>query len=436
MASKYFPPPALLKDKYSTWQKEMKTWDLVTSLDKSKRALMVFLSLEGIAREAVLELDTAVLNSEDGMKKLYEKLDTLFLEDVNQSAFWAYETFENFWRPPGMSLEDFLIEFGRLVAKLKDFNILLPEPVLAFRALKSANITKDNEKLVKATVSELTLSFMSELLRKIMHGHSSSDSLHNTSPVMVKNEMDIVNFAENNQMDPTGIYFGHSSYRRDLHFNNSREKINCAERRQGYKNKTRSTNKKKLNPQDRTGNITVYFNCGCRFHWSYDCPYGHSSRNKHGAEIEDFSVSHVVPMCQQKLKNSGDIFLGERLGSAVLDSGASSTVCGTKWYKCFLETLMDAQKKKIVKIKGVRTFKFGDGNKLDSLYKVILPCIITDVVNSDILLLLSNDTMKRAGTCLNFEDNTVTMLKKENSIELHIIWTLLHFYYQTSTRQT
>ena len=81
---------------------------------------MVFLSLEGIVREAVLELDSAVFNSEDGMKKLYEKLDPLFLEDVNQSAFQAYKTFENYQRPPGMSLEDFLIEFGRLVAKLKN----------------------------------------------------------------------------------------------------------------------------------------------------------------------------------------------------------------------------------------------------------------------------------------------------------------------------
>ena len=106
---------------------------------------MVFLSLEGTARDAVLELDTAVLNSEDGMKKLYEKLDTLFLEDINQPAFQAYKTFESYHRPPGTSLEDFLIEFGRHVAKLKDFNILLPEPVLAFRALKSANITPDKE---------------------------------------------------------------------------------------------------------------------------------------------------------------------------------------------------------------------------------------------------------------------------------------------------
>ena len=79
------------------------------------------------------------------------------------------------------------------------------------------------------------------------------------------------------------------------------------------------------------------------------------------------------------------------------------------------------EKKKIEKIKGVRTFKFGDGNELNSLYKVILPCviadievsIITDVVNSDIPLLLSKDAVKRAGTCLNFEDDSVTMLKKK-----------------------
>ena len=51
-----------------------------------------------------------------------------------------------------MSFEDFLIDLGRHVAKLKDFNNLLPEPVLVFKALKSSNITQDNEKLVKATV--------------------------------------------------------------------------------------------------------------------------------------------------------------------------------------------------------------------------------------------------------------------------------------------
>ena len=30
MDSKYFPPSILLKDKYSTWRKEMKIWELIT----------------------------------------------------------------------------------------------------------------------------------------------------------------------------------------------------------------------------------------------------------------------------------------------------------------------------------------------------------------------------------------------------------------------
>ena len=68
------------------------------------------------------------------MEKVYEKLDTLFLEDINQSAFLANETFEGYWRQPDTSIEDFLIKFSRHVAKLKDLNILLLEPVLAFRA--------------------------------------------------------------------------------------------------------------------------------------------------------------------------------------------------------------------------------------------------------------------------------------------------------------
>ena len=67
------------------------------------------------------------------------------------------------------------------------------------------------------------------------------------------------------------------------------------------------------------------------------------------------------------------------------------------------------------------TFKFGDGIKLNSLYKVTLPCVIadievsivTDVADSDIPLLSSKDSMKRAGTCLNFENDSVTMFKKK-----------------------
>ena len=152
MALKYISLPVLLTNKYNTWKKEMQIWEMVTCVKKAKRVLIVFLSLEGKAREAALELDIVALNSKDGMEKVFEKLDTLFLEDINQSAFLAFKTFEGHWRQPDTSIEDFLINFGQHVSKLKDFNILLPELVLASRALKSANLTSENERFLARVI--------------------------------------------------------------------------------------------------------------------------------------------------------------------------------------------------------------------------------------------------------------------------------------------
>ena len=36
------------------------------------------------------------LTDDQGVKKLIEKLDSLYLEDINQSAYAAYESFEMF----------------------------------------------------------------------------------------------------------------------------------------------------------------------------------------------------------------------------------------------------------------------------------------------------------------------------------------------------
>ena len=69
---------------------------------------VVLLSLEGKARRAVLELDIGTtLNVKDGMKKLYEKLDTLFLEDANRVVFMAYKSFEQYQRTKGTSIDSF-----------------------------------------------------------------------------------------------------------------------------------------------------------------------------------------------------------------------------------------------------------------------------------------------------------------------------------------
>ncbi|OWF53616.1 hypothetical protein KP79_PYT25470 [Mizuhopecten yessoensis] len=88
---------------------------------------------------------------------------------------------------------------------------------------------------------------------------------------------------------------------------------------------------------------------------------------------------------------------------AVLDSACSSTVCGNTWLQTYLDSLGEDDRSKVVSQTGHRIFKFGGGTKLKSDGEYELPmCIVgkqvtvkTDVVDSDIPLLLSRSAMKK-----------------------------------------
>ena len=68
-------PPRLEPNEYERWRKEMKFWEIASNIAAKKRASVVFLTLAGKAREAVLEMDPDELNCDEGLEKLYEKLD-------------------------------------------------------------------------------------------------------------------------------------------------------------------------------------------------------------------------------------------------------------------------------------------------------------------------------------------------------------------------
>ena len=55
--SSYKAPPELNDEKsFKDWKKEIEIWQLATEVNKEKQAAMIFLSLKGKSREAVLEL--------------------------------------------------------------------------------------------------------------------------------------------------------------------------------------------------------------------------------------------------------------------------------------------------------------------------------------------------------------------------------------------
>ena len=89
---------------------------------------------------------------------------------------------------------------------------------------------------------------------------------------------------------------------------------------------------------------------------------------------------------------------------ALLDSACISTVCGEIWLENYLSSPDHEDRRKLKRFIGQKSFKFGGRERLKSKGEYNRPAviagkevtIITDVVESDIPLLLSRQAMKTA----------------------------------------
>jgi len=115
MASKNSKTPPSLKQckSYDDWTKMINMWRVFTDLPKEKQGPALFLSLEGEAQDAVLELDEKEIIKDTGVETIIKRLDRLFKKDSVITKYLALEKFESFKRPPDMSIQTFLNEFKK-----------------------------------------------------------------------------------------------------------------------------------------------------------------------------------------------------------------------------------------------------------------------------------------------------------------------------------
>ena len=431
MAAKYLTPPTLVPEKYTSWRKEMVIWEMATNVEKKKMAPTVFLTLTGKAREAVLEMDAATLNEDNGLTKLYEKLDELFKEDATQAALICYDKFERYARGSEMSITDYLVEFERMTEQLKNYDISLPQPVLAYRALRSASLSDEYEKLVKATVDELTFKGMAKQLKKVMLGTSENPVTENPVNIQVKKETvayyeDGATSEAKPEQDCDEVFYGRWSRTQREGGLYRRGRSGRGRGRQNWGGRARSSYpSKRKNPLGPNGKPSTCHICGAFTHWARDCHEKSEGQDDgtYDANIVLMSQSEDVVLMAftgEKHKNYPPL-LGETIGCMVLDSGTTSTVGGLSWFNCFMESLSDEARQKTKISKGTRTFRFGTGQKLPSLKRVVLPCMIAgirvdinaDIVDADIPLLLSKEAMKKANTVMDFKNYTICILGRK-----------------------
>ena len=180
-----------------------------------------------------------------------------------------------------------------------------------------------------------------------------------------------------------------------------------------------------INPKDPRGNYTTCRKCRSIFHWIQDCP--HASAEDAVYFSTSTSEDIYIEVMQSSLPHSSDQYtclVGETLNHAVIDSGCAKTCCGKEWYESYLESLGEEQVAKIQCSKSSAKFRFGDSEPVASEKKVLLPMTIaerdvlieTEVVPSDVPLLLSKEMMKRSKAALNFENDTISLFGKKQTM--------------------
>lgn len=121
MAHNFKVPPKLGDEnihQYSTWKNEIKIWQLVTDLTKSKQALAIVLCLSGKPKQVALELKTEDLNKENGTETLLTALDTVYKKGEKERAYEAYSNFENIERTVDMSITLYCLKGNIINAKV------------------------------------------------------------------------------------------------------------------------------------------------------------------------------------------------------------------------------------------------------------------------------------------------------------------------------
>ena len=112
--------------------------------------------------------------------------------------------------------------------------------------------------------------------------------------------------------------------------------------------------------------------------------------------------------------------VGDTFGLAVVDTGCPQTVAGRNWFQNYICTLSRKDKLFIKTKQSTNSFRFGDGTTYPSKFHCVVPIYINDcrhnigvdIVDCNVPLLLSRETLRRAKAKIDISAATILFLGK------------------------
>ena len=447
---------------YGLWKKEVNIWVLGTQAKAEQQAARLIGFMSGKAHEAAIQIPPAELGT---VAKLTTELDKLFLKDDTQSLFQAIEEFEQYNRSKEDSIDDYIRGFEQRYKRLKSLREdkdAYEDGIKAFKLLHQASLTSEQKRLIRATTETLTYDGMVKALKRTFGDGSgiissssndqgksknpyfseasssglkikqepvfyTKDSYHSSSSASDRSGYCSSGSDKRNQHSSTSdgeqedeenvLYFQGGKYQKVRNTQRPEEKSyqrpNSTEPFQRQRPTGQSYQRQSPNYYQREGFMNKAENfkkatcliCGSPEHRVIGCPYNTFNAKKKEDSKRFTFLTKVIQLESEVALPERDerytFFIGETVNKALLDTGASSTVCGKQWLRIYEESLSPEETMKIKSEHCETSFRFGDGNRVKSTQLISLPVkmfgrnitLKTYVVDSEIPLLLSRQTM-------------------------------------------
>ena len=352
-------------------------------------------------------MDHNQLKQDDGVDKLIEELDKFFAKNETDLSYAAYKDFDQFVRTSEMKMSEYVSSFEQKYNTAKKHKLEMSDSVLAFKLLDNAFLDNTKKQMVLTACPAIKFDDMKSALNRIFNGEQSNSS---EGDVAMKEEVLYTSSRFKSREFPPRR--GGGSRNRGS-FGRGRAVVP-----RGSPRPQKGLTKNPL----FHGEVSRCNICESVHHYAINCPHRQQEANLTANTDEEGEQD--VDTVDLVLVNGSDvpaeIFTTEAMKLAILDTACTRTVCGKPWLDNFLQDLTLDQKSQIVFEQSNAPFRFGDAPVVCSTEKVRIPleighknCILeAEVVDRNIPLLLSKETLKKAQTKIDMATDQITMLGK------------------------
>ena len=440
----------------SMWIECIRAWSATTDLPPEKQgfALAQDLPKESSRFGATLREDlykevkpTELINNAEGVELIIKFMEERFWKNTDEEIYTTYAQIKVIERKNGQTIPEYIIEYDKMLQKAKQLKINNPnDRVLAMDLMITAKLTETEFMLIR-TVADIQsddkkrYQTVKQKMREIFGTIDNKNKNNEAFLTNSANKDDISNH------DEVYLSKGWRPPKKDKRYQKSENRYqkydnnkNNSTKQSRYENKTFFRTKKR-NPLGKDGKPLQCNACKATTHMVIDCPdaiqssgnfknfktafvVNEATKEEERVLIPTLSDSESAGESQEECNlcsiyctdNIDDLnaFTAEALNKGALDTCCTSSVCGEKWLRIYLQSIPKQMKNKVEgPLASNKQFIVGNQGKLKAKAQYNIPVRIggednqirIDVISSDIPLLLSKSDMKNLGIALDMKND-------------------------------